>query len=412
LSTAIFVLAILSTVALVAWGWLLTGRGRFWQTDQRLNFPSEPSVRQDWPSVSVIVPARNEARILNKTLPTLLEQDYAGDLHIYLVDDDSSDATAEVARRIAMESAMNDRLSICQGEPLPEGWKGKVWAMWQGAEYSRENDPEYLLLTDADIAYTPGVITALVDKALSEELELVSLMAKLKVKSIWDRLLIPAFVYFFSKLYPFRWVNDPNRDTAGAAGGCILVRCAALKRVGGLQRIAGEIIDDCALGRLIKRSGGRIWMGLTHKVNSMRPYETLSRIWGMVARSAFDQLGYSWMMLMGTVLGMFLFYLIPPIGTVMGLVTAVSGENTTVSLWLLAAGLSSWVIMSRSYLPMVRWYGDSPLVAPFLSLSAIFYTLMTISSALNSWQDKGGAWKGRTYKARSRNNQTNSNERL
>jgi hopene-associated glycosyltransferase HpnB len=400
LSVAIFVLAILSTVALIAWGWLLSGRGRFWRTDQLLNFPAEPSVRDDWPSVSVIVPARNEARILTDTLPTLLEQDYQGDLHIYLVDDDSSDATAEVARRVATESVMNDRLIICPGKPLPDGWKGKVWAMWQGAEYSRENDPEYLLLTDADIAYTPGVITALVDKALSEELDLVSLMAKLKVKSNWDRLLIPAFVYFFSKLYPFRWVNDPNRDTAGAAGGCILVRRSPLERAGGLRQIAGEIIDDCALGRLMKRSGGRIWMGLTHEVNSTRPYESLSRIWGMVARSAFDQLGYSWLMLLGTVLGMLLLYLIPPIGTVMGAVAAASGENTTASLWLLAAGLLSWVIMSRSYLPMVRWYGSSPFVAPFLSLGAFFYTLMTISSALSSWQGKGGAWKGRTYRGR------------
>ena len=401
----VFVLIILGNVSLLVWLWLLLARGRFWCTDQQLDsLPSSiVDTGNDFPPVSAVVPARNEADLLPATLPSLLTQDYPGNFHVYLLDDRSSDGTADVALRIARECDAMDRLTVCQGENLPPGWKGKVWAMHQGVLRAGKEAPEYLLLTDADVAHAPGVLLALVAKLRNDHLDLVSLMANLRVASVWDRLLIPAFVYFFSKLYPFRWVNDPRRRMAGAAGGCILLRRETLQNAGGLKSIANEIIDDCALGKLIKRSGGHIWMGMTHDVKSVRPYETLSNTWNTVARTGFDQLHYSMLMLIGTVLGMLLVYLIPPLGTAVGAVAVGALGHPIRSLWLLLACPVAWILMSASYLPMLRRYRVSPLFAPLLPVSATLYTLMTISSALRYWRGHGGEWKGRTYEATDHN---------
>ncbi len=390
---------VVASGSLVAWLWLVLARGRFWRTDQELNavVSMMADERDKWPSVSVIIPARDEADLLPITLPTLLTQDYPGQFDVYLVDDGSSDGTGNIAAQAARQCDASDRLTVCSGKILPPGWKGKVWAMRQGILRSEQSQSECLLLTDADITYAPGILRAIVRKLRADRLELVSLMAKLHVVSAWDRLLLPAFVYFFSKLYPFRFVNDPNKAAAGAAGGCVLLRRKALQDAGGLKQISNEIIDDCALAKLIKGSGGRIWMGMTDDVNSIRPYERLVNIWNTVARTAFDQLGYSVTALLGTVLGMLFVYLVPPVASIIGAIAVATIGLSGVSLWLLSVCFFAWALMSMSYLPILRRYRVSYLFALLLPVSAMVYTAMTVSSALRYWQGHGGEWKGRTY---------------
>lgn len=401
MTIALWIAALVSGASLLAWAYLVAGRGRFWLTDQRLPLAPGDVEGLAWPAVSVIVPARNEAEVLPRTLPTLLRQDYPGPFHLFLVDDASEDATADMARWVARDVGASQRLTVVAGEPLPSGWTGKLWALEQGVRASAGGAAPFLLLTDADIAHPPGGLRALVLKAEAEDLDLVSLMAHLRAETLWERLLIPAFVYFFAKLYPFRWVSDPRRATAAAAGGCVLLRRAALERAGGLEPISSAIIDDCALARLIKErgrpGGGRLWLGLSREVRSLRAYGGLAGIWGMVARSAFAQLNYSPLLLLGTVVGMLLVYLVPPLAALAGLIALGLGLPTAPSGWLAAAGLAAWAAMAGSYLPMLRWYGLSPLLAPLLPLTAALYTLMTADSALRSWRGRGGAWKGRTY---------------
>lgn len=392
---------LVSTVSLLTWVWLVLFRGQFWRTDQRLAPPSEGAVAsRSWPSVSVIIPARNEADVLPQTLPTVLQQAYRGPLHVFLVDDRSEDGTGEVARQIAARLNASERLTVVGGEPLPHGWAGKVWALQQGITASERSRSEYILLTDADIAHPLDSVQVLVEKALSDDIDLVSLMAKLQAETAWERLLIPAFVYFFAKLYPFRWVNDPAKITAAAAGGCVLVRREALERCGGLAKIAAALIDDCALAKLIKMSGrpggGRLWLGLTHDVRSLRSYHGLAAVWSMVTRSAFTQLNYSPVLLAGTVAGMLLTYVVPPMSAFAGLGSVIKNGRPGTQLTG-AAGLAAWVLMASSFLPMLRWYSVSPLYAPLLPVAGLLYTLMTIDSARRYWQGRGGAWKGRSY---------------
>ncbi len=398
--TILFILAILASLSFVAWVYLLLARGSYWQADQRLDRDSS-SLADDaipWPSVSAVIPARNEADLLPKTLPPLLAQDYPGPFHIFLVDDQSIDGTASAAQQAAHTCKATDRLTVCAAKPLPPDWRGTVWAMAQGVQQSEKTGADLLFLTDADIAHEPYVLRSLVAKLCSDRLDLVSLMATLQVKSGWDRLLIPAFVYFFSKLYPFRWVNDPQKRKAGAAGGCILVRRDCLQKTGGLSAIAGAIIDDCALGKLIKHAGGCIWMGMTQDVKSLRPYESIKSIWNMVARTAYDQLRYSPLLLASTVVGMLLVYLLPPVGTVLGAVAIASGQTLILGAWLLSTAAAAWALMAGSYLPMLKHYRLSPLLSVLLPLSALLYTLMTIASAVRFWRGLGGSWKGRTYR--------------
>jgi hopene-associated glycosyltransferase HpnB len=373
-----------AAVGAVAWVYLLLGHGWYWRTDQRLPSAAPPAAPPPaaWPAVVAIVPARNEAAILPETLPGLLDQDYPGRFRVVLVDDESSDGTGQVAGRLG---------ALCiPGEPLPPGWAGKVWAMEQGARTAAAKDADYLLFTDADIGFAPGTITRLVRAAHGNGLALLSQMARLRGESRAERLLVPAFVYFFALLYPFRRVNSPASRTAAAAGGCMLVRRQALDAAGGLGRIRGARIDDVALGRLMKQNAGPCWLGFTAEVVSRRRYDDLPEVWDMVARSAYTQLRYSPAALAGTVVGLAWLFLLPVAATVTAL--------TAQSIWLAAAGLAAWTLMSVSYLPVLRLYRLSALRAPSLPLIAALYVAMTVSSAWRYHAGRGTAWKGRTIR--------------
>ncbi|HEX5187982.1 MAG TPA: glycosyltransferase [Streptosporangiaceae bacterium] len=380
-----------SVLAVAAWICLLAARGRFWRTDQRL----PPAGRADpvsWPAVVAVVPARDEAEMLPQTLPALLSQRYEGGLIVLLVDDESSDGTAEVAAKLAAELGQDAgaRLRVLSGEPTPPGWAGKVWAMAQGLRAAGEAD--YVLFTDADIGYAPGAVSALVKSAIADDRVLVSQMALLRTDTVAERLLIPAFVYFFAQLYPFRLVNRRGGRTAAAAGGCMLVRRQALANAGGLEPISGARIDDVALGGLLKRAGGCCWLGFTTDVISRRHYDGVREIWDMVARSAYTQLRYSLVLLVATVVGMIWLYLLPVAATAAGLAVIAGGGGP----WLALAGVASWAIMAVSYVPVLRLCGLSPAWAACLPAIGAAYTAMTVSSALRHRAGRGGEWKGRT----------------
>ena len=396
-------LLVISAVSLLSWLYLWLFRGGFWKTDETLDggHPGK-NAKKKWPSVAVVVPARNEADVLPRSLSTLLKQEYPGAFHVFLVDDHSDDGTGAVARETARNLDREDRLTVVTGEALRPGWTGKLWAVEQGIGKARALKTEYLLLTDADIAYAEeSDVARLVGKALEEQRDLVSLMVRLRVKSLWERLLIPAFVYFFTMLYPFSWAKNPRRRLAAAAGGCLLVRREALERAGGLAPIRGELIDDCSLAALIKKQGreegGRIWLGLGGSVLSLRPYDGLGEIWKMVARTAFVQLKYSYILLAGTVAGMVLVFLAPPVGAVAGLAGACLQPGNGTWWEVAAAGLTVWLLMARTYAPMVRWYGLPKWYSALLPFSAGLYTLMTLDSARRFRRGGGGLWKGRTY---------------
>jgi hopene-associated glycosyltransferase HpnB len=395
------ILAAVTVLAALTWLYLLAGHGGYWRTGQRL--PAAAADPAAWPSVAAVVPARNEAAILPDTLPTLLGQDYPGTFCVVLVDDDSSDGTASVARSLSQENRP-ERLRIVAGRPTPPGWAGKVWAMEQGARAAGEAG--YVLFTDADIGYAPGTLAALVRAAEADDRGLVSQMALLRAATSWERLLVPAFVYFFAQLYPFQRVNKPEARTAAAAGGCMLVRHDALEAAGGLERIRGARIDDVALGRLLKNPPDpvRCWLGLTTSVVSRRPYPKLDGLWDMIARSAYTQLRYSPAALAGTLLGLLWLYALPPAATLGGLAwLAMKGAGEVgggaPAGWLAAAGLAGWAIMAVSYVPILRLYRLSPLRAPCLPLIAMLYAAMTADSARRYHLGRGGQWKGRTIPA-------------
>ena len=367
---------IIGAATLSAWLYLLFGRGSFWLARERddRNLPAAPPAI--WPSVVAVAPARNEADVAARSIGSLLAQDYPGDLRVILVDDNSDDGTGDVAR--ALDSG--GRLTVMTGAPLPAGWTGKLWAQSQGI--AAAGAPDYLWLTDADIAHAPGNLRALVTRAEGGGLALTSLMAKLTVQTGPERLLIPAFVFFFDMLYPFAWVNDPKRRTAAAAGGCMLVRRQALESAGGVAAIRGAIIDDCALGALMKRQGP-IWLGLTERAQSLRPYADLSEIARMVSRSAYAQLGYSPWLLLGTLIGMALVYLVAPVLTVFA------------DGWARWMGVAAWLAMAISFQPILRLYRRSPLWGLALPVIGALYTGFTLQSALDVWAGRGGMWKGR-----------------
>jgi hopene-associated glycosyltransferase HpnB len=424
--------AAVCVLAAIAWAYLLAGHGGYWRTDQRLpallgdpghrglgcpqevQCPPGPTLQRDpaaWPGVVAVVPARNEAAVLPATLPTLLAQEYPGAFEVVLVDDESSDQTAETAAALALEAARADqagrpgregrtgsgdtRLRIVSGRRPPPGWAGKVWAMDQGLRAA--GDASYVLFTDADIGYQPGTVAALVRAAEGDDRALVSQMALLRADTGWERLLVPAFVYFFAQLYPFRRVNRPGGRTAAAAGGCMLVRRSALEAAGGLERIRGARIDDVALGRLLKHSPApvRCWLGLTTDVVSVRPYPSVSGLWDMIARSAYTQLRYSPLLLAATVAGLLWLYALPPAAALGGLAWLAAGGGTP-AVWLAAAGVAGWAIMAISYLPILRLYRLSPARAPGLPVIAVMYAAMTVDSARRYHAGRGGQWKGRT----------------
>ncbi|MFI8996677.1 glycosyltransferase [Streptomyces sp. NPDC053542] len=408
-------MAWIAGASLVAWVWLLVGQGFFWRTDVRL--PPDTARRgcaapteaagtdgtgeedpERWPSVAVVVPARDEAGVLPVSLPSVLAQAYPGRAEVFLVDDGSTDGTGELARALAAEHGGLPLTVTSPGEPAP-GWTGKLWAVRHGMALARERtDAEYVLLTDADIAHGPDSLRTLVSAARADGLDLVSQMARLRVADFWERLIVPAFVYFFGQLYPFRWVNRPGARTAAAAGGCVLLRRDAAERAGIPASIRHAVIDDVTLARAVKRSGGqdgagtgRIWLGLADHVDSVRPYPRLADLWRMVARSAYAQLLHSPLLLAGTVLGLALIYLVPPLALVVG---AVGGSVPAALL-----GGAAWAVMTGTYLPMLRYYGQPPWTAPLLPFTALLYLLMTVDSAVQHYRGRGAAWKGRTYGA-------------
>lgn len=359
-------MTVIALASLAAWLWLLFRRGDFWKASVVLrDIAGEPEI---WPDVAAVIPARDEARTIGRTVASLLAQDYAGKLSVIVVDDASSDGTAEAA-------GSDGRLRVISGEPLAGGWTGKLWAVEQGLRAA--GDAPYVLLTDADIEHDPGSVRRLVCKAESGGFDLVSLMVRLNCGSFWERLLVPAFVFFFQMLYPFSWVNDRSRPTAAAAGGCMLVRAQALDAAGGMTVISGRVIDDCALAALLK-PGGAIWLGLTTDVVSLREYEGLDDIWRMVTRTAYAQLGHSPVMLAVAVAGMLLVYGAPPV------------------LFIFTDGMAAkfaaaaWGCMLIAYQPMLSFYGRPLWEGLALPLAGLLYTLMTVSAALY-----GGSWKGR-----------------
>ncbi len=384
-------------LAAVAWAYLLVGHGWFWLTGQQLPRPAAAPAR--WPGVAAVIPARNEAEMLPATLPTLLGQDYPGALTVILVDDCSSDGTAEVAAELGREPGRAEReLRVITGAPPPPGWAGKVWAMAQGLA-AAGSGPGYVLFTDADIAWDPGALRGLVGAAEGDDRDLVSQMALLRTATSWERAIVPAFVYFFAQLYPFRRVNAPGSRTAAAAGGCMLVRRQALERSGGLAPISGARIDDVALGRMIKQQRRRCWLGLSTRVVSVRPYPRLGSLWNMVARSAYIQLNYSPPLLAATIAGLLFLYVLPPAGAIAGLT---AGAATAAAALAAGAGLAGWTLMSLTYLPMLRLYRLSPLRAPGLPLIAMLYAAMTVDSARRHYAGRGAEWKGRTDRSRLR----------
>lgn len=391
--------AALALAALGAWLVLLLARGGFWRTDVQLPALNPAAPPSEWPALAVVVPARNESGVLPHTLPALLAQDYPGELHVYLVDDESDDATADIVRTIADQVDAADRLTVIRNEPRPPGWMGKTWAMHSGVNAALGGRPDHFLLTDADIRHPPDSARTLVAAAIQHDLDLVSQMAMLRVASLWDHLLIPAFVMFFGMIYPFRWSNDPGNGTAAAAGGCMLVRAESLARAGGIESIAGAVIDDCALARRIKDhgrpQGGRTWLGLSREVRSVRRYRGLSEIWSMVTRSAFAQLDFSTGRLAGTVVGLLLVFVWPPVATILGAVALATGAAAAPSALLLASGFTAWALMAASQVPMLRWYGSRTILALALPITAAIYTAMTVDSARLHWSGQGGRWRGR-----------------
>ncbi|MGZ3097657.1 glycosyltransferase [Streptomyces sp. H72] len=380
---------VVPALSLAAWLWLLLARGFFWRTDVRLPELREPA---DWPSVCVVVPARDEAAVLGTSLPSLLGQDYPGRAEVFLIDDGSTDGTGGLACELARGHGGLPLTVASPGEP-PAGWTGKLWAVRHGVGLARGREPEYLLLTDADIAHAPDSLRRLVAAARTGGFDVVSQMARLRVESGWERLVVPAFVYFFAQLYPFRWISQERgrrgTGTAAAAGGCVLLRAEAAERARIPDAIRHAVIDDVALARAVKGRGGRVWLGLADRVDSVRPYPRLRDLWRMVSRSAYAQLRHNALLLAGTVAGLALVYLVPPVAVVVG---AVTGSAVAAVL-----GAAAWLVMAGTYLPMLRYYRQPGWLAPLLPFTAFLYLLMTVDSAVQHYRGRGAAWKGRTY---------------
>jgi hopene-associated glycosyltransferase HpnB len=376
---------ILSIVAVGIWTYLLLFRGFFWREAPK---PAPDLALESWPEVVVVTPARNEADVVGQSMAALLAQDYPGTIHIVLVDDDSTDGTAEAAERAAAKSQTRHKLSVVRNGGLAPGWTGKLWAVHRGLSEAERLAPDarYVLLTDADILHERTSLKQLVSRAVHGGFKLVSLMARLKTETLPERALIPAYIFYFQKLYPFAWVSDARHKMAGAAGGCMLVDRAALNAVGGIAVIRDQLIDDCALGKAIKTQGP-IWLGLADGVASLRGYPRWADVWMLIARSAFTQLGFSTAMLVVATLSMFATYVLPPM-----LILCTDGAARLLAV-------AAWLMMLVAYQPTLRYHRMSPLWALALPLVSSFYTAATVDSALRYWTGRGGAWKGRLQAA-------------
>jgi hopene-associated glycosyltransferase HpnB len=373
---------LLACLALAAWIYLVAGHGGFWRAAERDDRDEPQAQPARWPGVVAVVPARNEAELAPRAIASLIAQDYPGAFSIVLVDDESEDGTAEAVRGATRHAP--ERVTILRGAPVAAGWTGKLWAVSQGVAHIERlaEPPKYLLLTDADIVHAPNALRTLVARAETAGLVLASRMARLNCESPAERALIPAFVLFFQMLYPFAWVRRRDCRTAAAAGGCMLVDRKALAAAGGIAAIRSAVIDDCALAAKLKAQGP-IWLGLTNRAVSFRPYPRLEDIRRMVARSAYAQLGYSPLLLVGTLAGLGVAYLAAPLIALFG-----SGPARL-------AGAAAWALMGLAFLPTLRFYRLSPLWAPLLPAIAGLYMAFTLDSAYQHGRGRGGMWKGR-----------------
>jgi len=367
-----------SLVSFAVWVYLIGFHGRFWRSSPVLDTAAVPSGKA---TVAVIVPARNEAESIRQSLTSLLAQDYLGDFCVLLVDDNSTDGTDEIARSLGA----GERLKIISGQPLPSGWTGKLWAVNEGLNQNEAQRADFVLLTDADIVHAPGHLSMLIARAEADSFDLTSAMVHLRCVTAPERTLIPAYVFFFQMLYPFDWVADPGKILAGAAGGTMLVSRHALDRIDGVSRIRHQLIDDCALAREIKSTGGRIWLGHATRAASIRAYPQWRDIWDMIARTAYVQLRHSPIMLLACIVAMCTIYLAPPLLTLFthGLPRAL--------------GALSWLIMTLAFQPTLQRYRRSPLWGPALPAISLFYLCATIASALRHHTGRGGGWKNRVY---------------
>lgn len=344
-----------------------------------------------WPPVTAVIPARDEEETIGEVITAHLTSTYPGEMSVVVVDDHSKDRTAEI---VNSATGGPRRVELLRAPPLGAGWTGKLAAVNAGLAHAAEISPQakYVLLTDADIIMSPDALAQLVTIAEEENLALTSLMARLDSRGFWGSLLIPAFVYFFYKLYPFHIVNDRSSRLAAAAGGCMLVRRDALNAIGGVASIKSRLIDDCALAAEIKNNGGAVWLGVADdEAVSLRDNRSLASIWKMVARSAFTQLRHSWLLLAGTSLGMLFIYLAAPM---IALTLPAHGNNGAAAI-----SAAAWALMAATYFPIARIYGKPPLATLSLPAAAFLYTLMTISSAIDHARGTGGQWKGRIYPA-------------
>jgi hopene-associated glycosyltransferase HpnB len=375
-----------ATLTAVTWSYLALARGCFWRIKSAK--PDAPDEAKFSGAVVAVVPARNEAGLIEPVVTSLLNQSVA--MPVVLVDDESTDGTADVARRASEKAGKVDALIVIQSKPLPEGWTGKLWAMQQGIERARALKPTWLLLADADVLHGPETVANLGLIASHGHYDLVSFMVKLHCESLPEKLLIPAFVYFFFMLYPPAWIRATRRSTAGAAGGCMFVRAETLDRAGGLEAIRSEVIDDCSLARLLKGHDGRLWIGLTDKSQSLRRYETFSDVEHMVSRTAFNQLKHSSLLLLCTIAGMVITYLAPPL-------LLLTRSRLTIII-----GAATWAAMTITYSTIVRYYRLNPAWALTMPLAALFYLGATMHSAVKYWNGSGGNWKGRVQDVQDR----------
>jgi hopene-associated glycosyltransferase HpnB len=368
-------------VTVLIWLYLLLERGGVWRVSAQLApLPVDHDLAR---TIVAVIPARNEAGVIGDAVRSLLQQDFGGSMHVVVVDDGSTDGTDGAAVQAAAGIGALAQLSVISGAPLPPEWSGKVWAMSQGVAAAARLAPDYLLFTDADIHHAPENVAALLTIAEAQSRDLVSFMVKLRQDTLAEKILIPAFVFFFLLLYPPAWIARADRRIAGAAGGCILIRPAALERIGGLRAIRSQIIDDCALARAVKDAGGSIWLGLTRSARSIRSYGSFTEIGRMISRTAFNQLRHSYALLTATIAGLILTYLLPPLSLLSGRPVA------------MALGATGWILMSLAYAPVVRFYRQSPLWSVCLPAIAMFYAWATIHSAVQYSLGRGGRWKGR-----------------
>lgn len=370
----------IAIISCLIWIYLAAAHGGFWRINPFI--ASAASAAKNPIPVVAVVPARDEADVIARCITSLLRQ-HGAVVHVVLVDDSSSDGTTSAARAAAEAVNLAHRLTVIPGLPLPAGWSGKLWAVQQGVEAALRFNPGFILLTDADIVHAPDNIQHLIAHTESGNYDLVSLMVKLHCQSFAERALIPAFVFFFLMLYPPSWIANSRRKVAGAAGGCILIRPDALRKAGGIAAIRHEIIDDCALAARVKRSGGRVWLGLAPDTHSVRPYTSFAAIGRMISRAAFNQLQHSTLLLLVVILGLAITYLAPP---------ALLLSHHVVPVLL---GAATWLLMAMCFWPTVKLYGLNPLWTMLLPAIALFYMGATVHSAFKFWTGKGGEWKGR-----------------